>query len=107
MKKIFCNNQSILLNINCTRYFSSYFNLEQETQRLNKQKQFKQVLDLFQNDKNQQFQSDRIVVQLLKACIGLNNIEFGIDIDKRLPNHLRDNVYVQSQLIQFYSNSFD
>jgi transcriptional regulator of NAD metabolism len=67
-------------------------------------KQYKQVLDLF--DKQTKPCNDVITHMVIKACIHLNKHQRITDIQEKLSPQLLNNPYIQTTLIQFYSELF-
>ena len=64
-------------------------------------KQYKQVLDLF--DKQSNSCTDGVIDMAIKACIHLNEHQRIIDIEKKLLPTSLNNPYIQTALVQFYS----
>jgi hypothetical protein len=67
-------------------------------------KEYKQVLDLF--DKQTKPCNDVIIQMVIKACIHLNKHQRITDIQEKLSPQLLNNSYIQTTLIQFYSELF-
>ncbi len=69
--------------------------------KLMDEKQYKQVLDLF--DKQTKPCNHFITYMVIKACIHLNKYQRITDIQEKLSPQLLNNPYIQTTLIQFYS----
>ncbi len=67
-------------------------------------KEYKQVLDLF--DKQTKPCKDTVTDMVIKACIHLNKHQRITDIQEKLSPQLLNNPYIQTTLIQFYSELF-
>jgi len=81
------------------------FDLANQMKQLNTKKQFKKALELFDEYKktNPQTPSDYIINQALKACTELGDIHRGSRIHHLLSSKLKENSYVLTSLIHFYS----
>jgi len=64
-------------------------------------KQYQKALDLFQQQS--ELRTDVSVNMALKACTKLHDYERGINIEKQLSSDLRNNRFIQTSLIHFYS----
>ncbi|CAF1620630.1 unnamed protein product, partial [Adineta ricciae] len=81
---------------------SSQLNIELEMRRFNERKQFTETLDLFDKYHNSKLLTDRIIVQVLKACAQLSSLERGQNIHKKLSTQFRNDIYIQTSLIHLY-----
>ena len=95
--------QSYYFAIIRTIVSSPQLNIELEMRRLNQRKQFTKTLDLFDKHQHRGTLTDRIIVQALKACTQLGSLERGQNIHKKLSSQLKNDIYVQTSLIHFYS----
>jgi hypothetical protein len=64
-------------------------------------KQYQKALDLFQQQSK--LPTDISVNMALKACTKLHDYQRGINIEKQLSSHSRNDPFIQTSLIQFYS----
>jgi hypothetical protein len=64
-------------------------------------KQYQKALDLFQQQSGPR--TDVFVNMALKACTKLHDHQCGINIEKQLTSHSRNNPFIQTSLIHFYS----
>lgn len=98
-----CRSISVVL----TRSFTvlNHFNVENQIKSFNDQKNYLAALTLFDRYKNEQRPTDRMIVQALKACTKLKNVERGRSIHEKLPPATLLNEFIQSTLINFYSQS--
>jgi len=64
-------------------------------------KQYQKALDLFQQQSK--LRTDISVNMALKACTKLHDYQRGINIEKQLSSHSRNDPFIQTSLIQFYS----
>ena len=71
----------------------------------NDNKQFRKVLELFNkfNEKNINKCSNWIIIQALKACTKIGDIEYGFKIHNLISTRLKYDSYVLPSLINFYS----
>ncbi|CAF1421845.1 unnamed protein product [Rotaria magnacalcarata] len=67
-------------------------------------KEYKKTLDFF--DQQSHSCTDFEINLALKACISLNEYQRGMNIRKKLSQNSLNNPYIQTTLIQFYSESF-
>jgi hypothetical protein len=74
--------------------------------RLNDRGEFRQTLALFDQRKDRQGTTERVLVQVLKACSELTNLNYGEAIHQQLSSSLQKSSYIQSSLINFYSELF-
>ncbi|CAF5174123.1 unnamed protein product [Rotaria magnacalcarata] len=72
---------------------------------LNDNKQYKKVLELFDafNEKNIDKCSNWIVIQALKACTQINDVQHGLKIHNLISSRLKHDPYILPSLIHFYS----
>ena len=79
-----------------------------EMKSLNDKKQFSKTLELFDKHKdiNMEMFSTFTIVQTLKACANLRDIQRGSTIHHLLPSHVKDNLYVHTSLINLYSTGY-
>lgn len=91
--------------VNIIRTFSTSIrpNIELEMRKFNNQKEFNKTLDLFDEYRDHEKPTSRIIVQALRACVQLGFLKRGQDIHKKLPNELMNDVYIQTSLIHLYS----
>ncbi len=80
---------------------SSSKDVDSIMKKLMDDKEYKQVLDLF--DKQTKPCNDVITQMVIKACIHLNKHQRITDIQEKLSPQLLNNSYIQTTLIQFYS----
>ena len=71
----------------------------------NDNKQFRKVLELFDkfNEKNINECSNWIIIQGLKACTEIGDIQYGLKIHNLISSRLSYDPYVLPSLINFYS----
>lgn len=83
---------------------ASSVKLNSTIQKLINSKQYKEALDLF----DQKFETctDYTINMAIKACTALNDHTRGINIQQKLSSNSLNNSYIQTSLIQFYSESF-
>ena len=83
----------------------SNFNLANEMKLLNDKKQFNKTLQLFDNYKkaNTQTISSFIIIQALKACAHLRDIQYGSAIHHLISSRIKDDRYISASLIHMYS----
>ncbi|UJR23867.1 hypothetical protein I4U23_026839 [Adineta vaga] len=89
-------------NLSRTITSSKQINIDIEMKKLNDRKEFVKALDLFDEHKHQTILTDRIIVQVLKACTQLGYLERGLIIHKNLSDSSLNNSYIQPTLIHFY-----
>jgi hypothetical protein len=103
-------NLSIFRRFSClykTRYLtystssSKTTNLYFSMKKLIDSKQYQKALDLFQQQSK--LPTDISVNMALKACTKLHDYQRGINIEKQLSSHSRNDPFIQTSLIQFYS----
>jgi hypothetical protein len=104
------NNLSIFRRFSClykTRYVTystsslKTTNLYFSMKNLIDSKQYGKALDLFQQ--RSELRTDVFINMALKACTKLYDYQRGINIEKQLSSHSRDNHFIQTSLIHFYS----
>ena len=74
----------------------------------NDQKQFKKVLELFDMyKKNPSVDSSSMIInEALKACTHLSDLRRGMDIHRLFSSQIKDDPYIGTSLIHFYSQSY-
>ncbi|UJR24004.1 hypothetical protein I4U23_026969 [Adineta vaga] len=99
---IFYRSKSKCFNLLRTITSSKQINIDIEIKKLNDRKEFVKALDLFDKQKHQTILTDRIVIQVLKACTQLGYLERGLIIHKNLSDSSLNSSYIQTTLIHFY-----
>jgi hypothetical protein len=64
-------------------------------------KQYQKTLDLFHQQSHPR--STTTITMALKACVKSNNYQYGMDIHRQLSPDLLNNSFIQTALIEFYS----
>ena len=79
--------------------------LAMQMKSLNDKKQFGKTLELFDKHKNNNIHtfSTFTIIQILKACANLRDIQRGSTIHHLLSAHLKDDSHIQVSLIHLYS----
>jgi hypothetical protein len=67
-------------------------------------KEYQKALDLF--DQQSHLCTTTTITMALKACIKSYNYQCGVNIHQQLSPHLLNNCFIQTTLIEFYSESF-
>ena len=67
-------------------------------------RQYRNALVLF--DEQSQMNTDFDINMALKACTKLQDYERGMKMEQQLSSHSRNNLFIQTSLIHFYSKSF-
>ena len=99
-----CHMQKVLINTSRTATATAAnLNVEIEMKRLNDMGQFSKALTLFDELQRRETPRDRAIVQALKACTRMKNLERGVDIHNKLSHRSTNDSYIQSALIHFYS----
>jgi hypothetical protein len=75
--------------------------LDVSMKKLIDSKQYQKAIDLFEQQSN--LCTDISVNMALKACTKLHDYQRGIKIEKQLSSHSRNNHFIQTSLIHFYS----
>ena len=101
--RLTCRVPKGLINASRLATVTSTVNVEIEMKRLNETKHFSQALTLFDELRAHQIPRDQAVVQALKACTQLKDLQRGLNIHQKLTNRSKKNNYIQSALIHFYS----
>jgi hypothetical protein len=83
---------------------SASTNLYTTMKKLIDSKQYRQAADLF--DQQSQYSTNGAINMALKACTSLKEYQRGISIHRQLSPHSLNDPYIQTSLIQFYSESF-
>ena len=96
----------VRLNFNRSIATFSQIDVEIEMKKLNRQKRYSDVLNLFDQIKTRDKLNDRIVVQALNACTQLKSTVRGQHIHDQLDPRSLKNDYILSSLIHFYSLCF-
>lgn len=96
---------SRLLRSNLVRSAASLspIDIEIEMRRLNRQRQYSDVLNLYDQTKMHEKPNDRIIVQALNACAQSKSFELGQRIHNQLDQRSLNNDYIRSTLINLYS----
>ncbi|CAF1449723.1 unnamed protein product [Rotaria magnacalcarata] len=84
-------------------------NIGDQMKILNDNKQYKKVLELFDafNEKNIDKCSNWIVIQALKACTQINDVQHGLKIHNLISSRLKHDPYILPSLIHFYMQCGD
>ena len=99
-----CQIRKILIHLSRPATLAAnVVNVEIEMKRLNDTKQCSQALTLFDQVQRRQMPRDQVIVQALKACTRLKDLQYGVNIHKKLSNRSLNNSFIQSTLIHFYS----
>ena len=98
-----CHLLKAFINISRPATVTTNVQVEIEMKRLNDSGQFSQVLKLFDEVQQREIPRDQAIVQALKACTRLKDLQRGVTIHKKLPNHSTKNNHIQSTLIHLYS----
>ncbi|CAF5075778.1 unnamed protein product, partial [Rotaria sp. Silwood1] len=106
IKTLLINNHLKLIRIvgNCLSTNRSNINLGDQMKILNDTKQFESALELFNKykDKNLDKCSNWIIIQALRACTNLRDIEHGSIIHNLISSRLKYDSYVLPAIIHFY-----
>lgn len=81
------------------------FDFGKQLKSLNDNKQFKKTLALFDNytKSNTETLSSQAIIQALKACTKLRDVQRGEIIHHQISSHFKGDAYVVASLIHFYS----
>ena len=81
------------------------WNLVDQMKLMNKNKQFKQALQLFDKHSNKNINqiSNLVLTQVLKSCAGLRDFQRGTMVHNIVSNRLDKDSYLLTSLIHFYS----
>ncbi|CAF1320958.1 unnamed protein product [Adineta steineri] len=93
--------------IRCRCFYSTLIDINNRLKQLNMNKQYKKVIDLFDNYIQKNNPSDLVINQTLKACIELGDIKRGSSIYQRLSSQSKQNHFIQTNLIRLFMKSGD
>ncbi|CAF3459998.1 unnamed protein product [Rotaria sp. Silwood1] len=87
----------------------SNVNIGNQMKILNNDKKYQQVLELFDqfNEKNISQCSNWIIIQALKACTEIRDVQGGLKIHNLISSRLKYDPYVLPSLIHFYSKCIE
>ena len=98
-----CRISKILVNTSRPATVAARPYVHIEMKRLNDAGQFSKALALFDELERDETPRDQAIVQALKACTRLRLLERGVSIHKKLSNRSKSDQFIQSTLINFYS----
>jgi hypothetical protein len=98
-----CRVSNVLVNFSRTATVATRLHVDIEMKRLNDTGQFSKALTLFDELERREIPRDQAVVQALKACTRMRQLERGVTIHNKLSNRSKSNHFIQSALINFYS----
>ncbi|CAF3842091.1 unnamed protein product [Rotaria magnacalcarata] len=111
MSNILKNNylRFVILAGRCLASTGNNVNIGDQMKILNDNKQYKKVLELFDafNENNIDKCSNWIVIQALKACTQINDVQHGLKIHNLISSRLKHDPYVLPSLIHFYMQCGD
>lgn len=98
--------QTIFIDLSCpVTLKENAVSLENEMKRLNHEKKFSQALDLFDKAQRRKMPRDQAVVQALKACTGLKDLQRGVSIYQNFSQRSTiDPNLICATLVHFYSS---
>jgi len=85
------------------RLSSTAIHVSNQMKQLNKVKQFRKVIDLFDSYIQNDIPTDAIINQTLKACLELKDFKRGKEIHRNLSAQSMNNSFIQCYLIHLYS----
>ena len=99
-------NHRVICHVRRSTSIRSDFPLTHRMKTLNANEQYAKVLDLFEEhkqDKTIQHISGYIIIQALKACTQMGDLQRGKAIHRLVSARVKSDGYILSSLIHFYS----
>ena len=98
-----CHVSKVLVNFSRTATVAARPCVDIEMKRLNDAGQFSKALTLFDELERREIPRDQAIVQALKACTRMRLLERGVNIHNKLSKRSKNNNFIQSALVHFYS----
>ena len=104
-RKLYRDSTSLLAVAQRSIMVQSEIDLLKQMISMNKKKQFKQTLELFDRQKEKHIAKfpDSIITQVLKACTGVKDLQRGSAIHRLILSRCNEDAYLLTSLVHMYS----
>jgi uncharacterized protein (DUF342 family) len=95
---------NFLIRFSSRRFLATSIDVGAQMKKLNDNSQYQKAISLYENhiEKQNKQATTLAINQALRACVELDDIKHGKDIHKNLSAFMKNNTFIQTNLIRLY-----